>query len=142
MNKTRFYYPKQFLWIGLLLLLLLLTACLGGGNNAAQDEAAQEAATQANGALTCSEGCQSAGQCGTTADGRTLILAHNGQPMTRDHNITLLNGSAVFIADRQQRTVIDATGVTFPLDFTAVQLADGSGAGWVVASCVNETIQQ
>ncbi len=138
------HYSTHPQWLSLLLLLifLLLTACFGGGNEAAPDAGAPEIAAQLSGTLVCSNNCLNQGQCGTAADGRTVILAHSGQPATRDHNTILDNESAVFIIDQQQRLVTDMVGNQSNLNFFAVQLATGGPTSWVAGSCVNQTVQQ
>ncbi len=127
----------------LLLLLLLLTACFGRGNNAAQDTAVtDQTVTATTGNLVCSPACLSQGQCGTTADGRTVILAHDAQPATRDHNVVLANDSNVNLLGQDQRSVQDtATGTVSVLNFFLVQPVEGGLSSWVAGSCVNQTTQ-
>ena len=127
---------------GLLLLLLLLTACFGGGDDAAQDTAvSDQAAAAQTGNLVCSPSCLSQGQCGTTADGRTVILAHSTQPATRDHDVILANDSTINILTIEPRNLQDAAGNPFSLNFFLVQPAEGGPASWVAGSCVNQTTQ-
>lgn len=129
--------------VGLLLLLLLLTACFGGGDAVPQDTAVSEqAVTPLAGTLVCSPNCLGQGQCGTTADGRTVILAHSTQPATRDHNVILANDSAVNILGQEPRNVQDAAGTAFSLNFFLVQPTEGGPASWVAGSCVNPATQQ
>lgn len=129
--------------VGLLLLLLLLTACLGGGDNAAEDTAvSDQAVAPLAGNLVCGTDCLNQGQCGTTGDGRTVILAHSTQPATRDHDVILANDNAVNILQQEPRNVQDAAGNPFSLNFFLVQSAEGGPASWVVSSCVNLVTQQ
>lgn len=126
---------------GLLLLFLLLTACFGGGG----DEVAlvvPETAVQSTGTLVCSEGCLSQGQCGTVADGRIVILARSSGPATRDHDVLLLNDSAVTIVAQEPRIIQDIAGNQTNLNFFAVQPAEGGFTSWVAGSCVNLAVQQ
>ena len=124
--------------IGLLLLFLLLTACLGGGNDAAQDTAVSpETGAPQTGSLVCSANCASQGQCGTTIDGRTVILAHSSQATTRDHDTLIANESTINILGTETHTVADAASNQTPLTFYNVQPTEGGPAGWVAASCVN-----
>ena len=129
---------------GLLLLILLLTACFGGGNNDAVEDTAvtDQVAAQATGSLVCSTSCLSQGQCGTTADSRTVILGHSTRPATRDHDIILANDSAVTILGQETHTVQDIVGSIFTLNFFAVQPTAGGPTAWVAGSCVNQTVQQ
>lgn len=146
MNQTaptnRLMQLRQGPSAGLLLLLLLLTACFGGGNDAADTIASDQAAAPLTGNLVCSPACLSQGQCGTTVDGRTVILAHSSQPATRDHNVILPNDSIVNLLGQEPRNVQDAAGSVFSLNFFLVQPADGGPASWVAGSCVNQTTQQ
>lgn len=136
-------YCRHALLAGLLLLFLLLTACFGGGEETPQDTAVtDQALQQLTGNLVCSESCLSQGQCGTTADGRTVILAHSTQPATRDHNVVLPNDGTIVILGQEPRTVVDAAGNPFSLNFFAVQPAGGGPTSWVAGSCVNQTVQQ
>jgi hypothetical protein len=129
--------------VGLLLLLLLLTACFGGGGDAAPETAVTDPALiPLTGNLVCGPDCLNQGQCGTTADGRTVILAHNTQPATRDHNVILANDSAVNILGQEPRNLQDAAGNPFSLNFFLVQSPAGGPASWVAGSCVNQTTQQ
>ncbi|WP_420629558.1 hypothetical protein [Candidatus Leptofilum sp.] len=121
------------LYAGLLLILLLLTACFGGSEEAAPPEGA----VQRTGTLTCSQSCLSQGQCGAAADGRTVILAHSGQPTFRDHNAILENESAILIAGEQIRNITNANGTLGTLTFYAVQPTGGGPNNWVAGSCVN-----
>ena len=128
--------------VGLLLVLLLLTGCLGGGGDAAEDTAvSDQAVAPLAGTLVCGTDCLNQGQCGTTADGRTVILAHNTQPATRDHNVILANDSAVNILGQEPRNVQDAAGNPFSLNFFLVQPAEGGPNSWVAGSCVNQATQ-
>lgn len=118
---------------GLLFILVGLTACLGGGN---EEAVAPEAAAPGN-VLQCSETCRSEGQCGETADGRTLILAHSGQPATQNHNITLpANTSANIILTEERTLVRPADGQTFNQPFHQIQTTDTGQIAWVAAWCV------
>lgn len=139
MRLMRFWHGPA---VGLLLLLLLLTACFGGGDDAAQDTAVTDQTIPLTGNLVCSPACLSQGQCGTTTDDRTVILAHNTQPATRDHNVILANNSTVNILEQQTRNVLDAAGTTFSLNFFLVQSAEGGPNSWVAGSCVNQTPPQ
>ncbi len=141
MNHSRQF--QRLLLTILLPLLLLLTACFGGGDDAVVDTAVtdQTAVTQ-TGNLVCSPTCLSQGQCGTTADGRTVILAHSTQPATRDHDVILANDVAVNILGQEPRNVQDITGNAFSLNFFLVQPAAGGPNSWVAGSCVNQTAQQ
>ena len=134
--------PLLGLLLFFLFLLLTTTACIGGGDEPAPEAAAPEAAVQATGTLVCSADCINQGQCGTTLDGRIVILGHSGQPATRDHNTTLLTDSVVFLREEQQRTVMDPAGNTSVLNFFAVQPTDGGPMSWVAGTCVNRTVQQ
>lgn len=127
---------------GLLLLFLLLTACFGGGNEAAPEVAAPEAAGPQSGTLTCTATCLAQGQCGTAADGRTVILAHGSQPTLRDHNAILENNSNIVVAGQQTLNIMDITGATSTLNFFAVQVPEGGPINWVAGSCVNLAAQQ
>ncbi len=128
--------------VWLLLIFLLLTGCLGGGDKAAEEVAAPEAPVQQTGTLTCSDSCRNQGQCGMAVDGRIVILAHNSQPATRDHNVVLENDSPILIAKQEQRTVADPAGTISTLNFFAVQSAAGGPISWVAGSCVNITPPQ
>ena len=124
--------------VGLLLLFLSLTACFGGGNEAAEETAVTLTNPgQQNGTLTCSESCSLQGQCGTTLDGRVVILGHSNVPSTRDHNTVLPNESTVTVLAQEPHTVADAAGVTSTLNFFAIQPLDGGPASWVAGTCVN-----
>lgn len=123
----------------LLLLILLLTACIGGNE---EETAAPEAAAQQPGSLICSQTCLAQGQCGTAADGQTVVLGHSGQPVLRDHDTLLANEVAIVIAGQQTRTVLDITGATSNMNFFAVQPPEGGPVTWVSGSCVNITVQQ
>jgi len=127
--------------VGLLLLLLLLTACFGGGGNETENTAVTDQTTPLTGNLVCGTACLSQGQCGTTTDGRTVILAHNIQPATRDHNVILANDSTINILQQQTHNVQDAAGSQFSLNFFLVQPAEGGPSSWVAGSCVNQTTQ-
>ena len=133
---------RQLPLVGLLLLFLLLTACLGGGDDPAPEAVAPEVAGQSTGTLVCSNNCINQGQCGTAADGRTVILAHSGQPATRNHDTILNNDSPVFIVGQEQRTVADMAGNQSSLNFIAVQVTSGGPTSWVAGICVNPTTQQ
>ncbi len=134
---------RQLPLVILLLLMLLLTACFGGGDEATQDTAvSDQAAVAQTGNLVCSSDCLNQGQCGTTADGRTVILAHSAQPATQNHDVILANDSTVNIMKQQTRTVQDAAGNPFTLNFFQVQSAEGGPNSWVAGSCVNQTTQQ
>jgi hypothetical protein len=128
--------------VGLLLLLLLLTACFGGGDAAPETAVTDPALIPLTGNLVCGPDCLNQGQCGTTADGRTVILAHNTQPATRDHNVILANDSAVNILGQEPRNVQDSAGTAFSLNFFLVQPTEGGPASWVAGSCVNPATQQ
>lgn len=136
--------PSRYLLpFGLLLLLLLLTACFGGGGNGAEETAvSDQAVAPLAGTLVCGTDCLNQGQCGTTADGRTVILAHSTQPATRDHDVILANDSAVNLLVQEPRNVQDAAGTAFSLNFFLVQPTDGGPASWVAGSCVNPAVQQ
>lgn len=126
----------------LLLLLLLLTACFGGGDAAPQDTAvSDQAAVSPTGTMVCSPDCLNQGQCGTTTDGRTVILAHSTQPATRDHDVILANDRTMNILGQEQRTVLDAAGNPFTLNFFLVQPTEGGPNSWVAGSCVSQTTQ-
>jgi hypothetical protein len=127
---------------GLLLLLLLLTACFGGGDPAQNATVTPGAVIPLTGSLVCSPSCLSQGQCGTTVDGRIVILAHNTQPATRDHNVILPNESAVNILGQEPRNLVDAAGNPFSLNFFVVQPTAGGPTSWVAGSCVNQTAPQ
>ena len=133
--------PQHLPLTGLLLLFLLLTACFGGGNEAAPEAAAPEAAGPQGGTLTCTATCLAQGQCGTAADGRTVILGHGSQPALRDHNAILENNSNIVVVGQQTQTIMDITGATSTLNFFAVQVPEGGPANWVAGSCVNLTAQ-
>jgi hypothetical protein len=135
-TRIHLMQPRQASWVGLLL-LLLLTACFGGRDDAAEDVPVPEAAALATGRLVCSQSCLSQGQCGTTADGRIVILAHSSGPATRDHNTVLANDSAILIMGQEPRTIADITGAASTLNFFAVQPAEGGPTSWVAGSCVN-----
>jgi hypothetical protein len=126
----------------MLLLLLLLTACFGGGDNVAEDTAvSDQASVPLTGNLVCGPDCLNQGQCGTTADGRTVILAHNTQPATRDHNVILASDSVVNILQQEPRNMQDPAGNPFSLNFFLVQPVEGGPASWVAGICVNQTAQ-
>ncbi len=129
--------------IVLLVLVVLLTACFGGGgdNAAPETTVTDPAAVPPTGSLTCSPDCLNQGQCGTAADGRIVILAHDSRPATRDHNVILANDSAVNILAQEQHSVQDAAGNIFPLIFYVVQPAQSGPNSWVAGSCVNQTVQ-
>ena len=123
---------------GLLLLFLLLTVCLGGGEDAVQDTAVSlENAIPQSGQLECAEGCLSIGQCGTTADGRTVILAHSTKASTLDHDTLLPNDIAVSILQVEPHTVQVGTNNPLTLNFYVVRPLEGGPASFVAGSCVN-----
>ena len=122
---------------GLLLLFLLLTACLGGGEEAGQDTAVSpEIAFPVAGTLVCSGSCQSQGQCGTTADGRTVILAHSSKASTRDHDTLFVNETAVELLQAEPHTVLDSSGNSTNLNFYIVQTVGGGPRSYVAGTCV------
>jgi hypothetical protein len=139
---SRFVQPQRMPLVWLLLLFLLLTSCLGGGDEAAQDAGSPETAALQTGTLTCSENCRNQGQCGTTVDGRIVILANSVQPATRAHNAVLENDSPILIVKQELRTVADPVGNLSNLNFFAVQPAAGGPTNWVAGSCVNPTPAQ
>jgi hypothetical protein len=139
--KNHFLYLRYVSLVGVLLLILLLTACFGGGNDAAEDTAVSpETAAPQTGSLVCSSSCASQGQCGTTIDGRTVILAHSSQATTRDHDTLIANESTINILGSETHTVADAANNQSTITFYNVQPVEGGPAGWVAGSCVN--IQQ
>ncbi|MCA9917865.1 MAG: hypothetical protein KC445_07940 [Anaerolineales bacterium] len=121
---------------GLLLLIALFTACSGSGDDAAPEVVDPAAAVLQTGSLTCSQTCLAQGQCGTAADGRTVILAHSGQPKLRDHDTLLADEAAVTILNQQTLAISDAVGAISSMSFFNVQ-PTGGPASWVSGSCVN-----
>lgn len=131
--------PQRWPLVGLLLLFLLLTACIGGGD--AAEKASPEAALVSTATLRCNEGCLAHGQCGTTADGRTVILSRSASAGFRDHDVLLANDSIVTILAQQPYTIQDITGIQSSLNFFVVQPAGGN-TSWVAGSCVEPIVQQ
>ncbi len=125
--------------VSLLLLFLLLTACFGGGD--AAEQAAPETAAVSTATLRCNEGCLNQGQCGSTSDGRIVILARSAGPGFRDHDVLLPNDSQVTILATQPNTIQDVTGVQSSLNFYVVQSAAGGPTNWVAGSCVELSAQ-
>lgn len=131
--------PQRWPLVSLLLLFLLLTACFGGG---AAEEAAPEAALVSTATLRCTETCLGQGQCGTTADGRTVILSRSASAGFSDHDVLLANDSVVNILAQQPYTIQDVTGVQSSLNFYVVQPTAGGFTSWVAGSCVEPIVQQ
>lgn len=132
--QTHVKQPQRWPLAGLLLLFLLLTACFGGGN--AAEEAAPQAAVQTTATLRCSESCQAYGQCGTTADGRTVILARSFNAGLRDHDVLMASDSSIIIQSQESHIIQDSTNVQSNLTFYYVQPAEGGFSNWVAGSCV------
>ena len=137
-------FSLKTVWL-LVCLLMLITGCsgglFGGGDDAAEAAgdgagAAIEIAPQ-TGSLICSESCAAEGQCGTRADGSSVILAHSVQPATRDHDRLLPVESPIVILNRQPRLVQRVTGEQLTVEFFQVQMNEGGAGGWVAAWCVN-----
>jgi len=132
--------PQRWPLVGLLLLFLLLTACIGGGG--AAEEAAPETALVTTATLRCTETCAAQGQCGTTADGRIVILSRSASAGFRDHDVLLANDSVVTVLAQQPYTIQDITGVQSSLNFFVVQPTEGGFTSWVAGSCVEPIVQQ
>jgi hypothetical protein len=130
--------PQRWPLAGLLLLFLLLTACFGGG---AAEEAAPETALVSTATLRCTETCAAQGQCGTTADGRIVILSRSASAGFRDHDVLLANDSVVTVLAQQPYTIQDITGVQSSLNFFVIQ-PEGGNTSWVAGSCVEPIVQQ
>jgi hypothetical protein len=130
--------PQRWPLVGLLLLFLLLTACFGGG---AAEEAAPETALVSTATLRCTETCAAQGQCGTTADGRIVILSRSASAGFRDHDVLLANDSVVTVLAQQPYTIQDITGVQSSLNFFVIQ-PEGGNTSWVAGSCVEPIVQQ
>lgn len=130
--------PQRWPLAGLLLLFLLLTACFGGG---AAEEAAPETALVSTATLRCTETCAAQGQCGTTADGRIVILSRSASAGFRDHDVLMANDSVVTVLAQQPYTIQDITGVQSSLNFFVIQ-PEGGNTSWVAGSCVEPIVQQ
>ncbi|MBK8905030.1 MAG: hypothetical protein IPM53_27870 [Anaerolineaceae bacterium] len=131
--------PQRWPLVSLLLLFLLLTACFGGGNS--PEEIAPEAAAITTATLRCSESCLAHGQCGTAADGRTVILARSAGAGLSDHDVLMASDSVVNIMAQESHIIQDVTGVQSSLNFYFVQPPEGGFSNWVAGSCVELSLQ-
>jgi len=104
--------------------LFLLVACLGGRGQANQPM------------LTCSESCAAQGQCGTTEDGRQVVLAHSESPQTQNHTLFLPIDTAVEIQSSANQTIQQADGQQYGQDFSYVVMAEPAKSGWVANWCI------
>lgn len=101
------------------------------------DEAETPPAAVTQVTVVCSEACANRGQCGQTADGRSVILAHPDQPAVRDHQILFAaDSTAALVATNSQTVQVVATGQQFDQNFYLLTRPEDGRSAWVAGWCV------
>jgi hypothetical protein len=114
-------------------LAVLLAACSGGGD--AQEQAAPEA-TAVPVILTCSEMCLQQGQCGSAADGRTLILGHSDHPETQNHDLVFNADALITIQETREQMIQPINNQPYMQPFSRIVLNENGQQGWVANWCI------
>jgi hypothetical protein len=116
-----------------LLLILLLTGCFGGGG---EEAAAPTPAPTGQTVVTCSDACAQQGQCGTTGDGRQLVLGRRDVPETQNHDLVFPTNAPVSVQATNIRTLQPPGGQPFPQGFSLISLNENGKTGWVSDLCI------
>jgi hypothetical protein len=126
--------PIIYLAVVLLGLVLLLAACGDDEVPLAQNDRAL---------IACSEECAARGQCGTTDDGRRVVLANSAGPEVSRHDTLYTDETQVSIAELTQRELIAARNGSplmneaTPFPHTFYKVADQEGrSAWVSSWCL------
>jgi hypothetical protein len=126
--------PTIYLTAAFFALLLLLAASGGDETPFAQNDRAL---------IACSEECAARGQCGTTDDGRRVVLANSVGPEVSRHDMLYTDETQVSIAEVTQRELIAARNGSplmneaTPFPHTFYKVADQEGrSAWVSSWCL------
>lgn len=122
----------------LILALFFLTFTLGCSLlNPDTPDPAPEGQAAAQVTMVCSEECAKRGQCGQTADGRSVILGHPDRPVVSDHQMLFsADASLPMVGTRSQRVRVVTTGAEFDATFYLVTRPEDGRSGWVAGWCV------
>jgi hypothetical protein len=126
--------PTLYLAAAFFALTLLLAACRDDNAPLEQNERAL---------IACSEECAARGQCGTTDDGRRVVLANSAGPEVSVHDSLYTDETQVQVVELTQRDLIAArngaalTAEATPFPHTFYKVTDQAGrSGWVSGWCL------
>jgi hypothetical protein len=126
--------PTLYLAATFFALILLLAACRDDNAPFAQNDRAL---------IACSEECAARGQCGTTDDGRRVVLANSAGPAVSQHDTLYTDETQVVIAGLIERELIAARNgapliaEATPFPHTFYQVTDQEGrSAWVSGWCL------
>jgi hypothetical protein len=126
--------PTLYLVVVFLGLILLLVAC--GDDNA-------PFAPNDRALIACTEECAARGQCGTTDDGRRVVLANGGGPAVSLHDSLYTDGTQVVVNESTERELIAARngvpliGESDPFLHTFYRVSNQEGkTAWVSSWCL------
>ncbi|MBK8988156.1 MAG: hypothetical protein IPM39_19175 [Chloroflexi bacterium] len=120
-----------------LFFLFFTLGCSLLNRNADQPPPLEQAASPIN--LVCSEECARRGQCGTIADGRSVILGHPERPVVSGHQLVFATDTPVTLVGTSiQRLQIIATSEQFDHTFYLVTRPNDGRSGWVAGWCVGQ----
>lgn len=129
--------PHQLFLIVAFTVLVLLNACgRGGGGDPLQF--GDQTVLTGNAFVVCTAECADRAQCGVTADGSRVVLAHNGpDPALRGHNSFIPHQTPVVIGPTRAEPVVQTIDNTqFSVNFYTVTNQELLRTGWVAGWCV------
>ena len=133
----RWTRPYLFLFALVLFFLFFTLGCSLLNRNADQSATEEQATTPIN--LVCSEECARRGQCGTIADGRSVILGHPERPVVSGHQLVFATDTPVTLVGTSiQRLQVRATSEKFDHTFSLVTRPNDGRSGWVAGWCVGQ----
>ena len=137
-RRWRLLLPRAWLLLALVILVSVVMACGGGGAELPPAAGLTPNVAAGTAALACSQECADRGQCGPTEDRGPAVLLNLEQPavVAAEHDLAVPEGTTVEVREVQSRTVVDASGNGFPLNFYRVFVQSRNVEAWVAEWCV------